>query len=275
MSASIQYRTQDQPGRVHAWYGAKGGVGTTTLAVNTAISLHNDLGKSVVLVDANLNFGDHRSFLDLGSEERSIVDAVAATGIDQQAVRRVIVGHKSGVDVVLAPTSPQGAEYVKSATHDLLRVCMQLRAMYDYVVVDLDKQFDDHTLDVIALADTLFVVMTLDLASIKNVRLLLDTMSDIGVPDERIHLVLNRSNASTGISVKAAEGAIKRPIAHQVANDYRTAMVSLNSGEPFMMTRRESTLGKALRTFAEAIGEPTVGAAAAPVPARRFAPAFG
>src|SRR5688572_27357498 len=275
MSAPIPDGTQDQPGRVHAWYGAKGGVGTTTLAVNTAISLHDDLGRSVVLVDANLNFGDHRSFLGLGSEERSIVDAVATTGIDRRMVRQAIVGHKSGVDAVLAPTTPEAAEYVKSPTHDLLRVCMQLRAMYDYVVVDLDKQFDDHTLDVIALADTLFVVMTLDLASIKNVRLLLAAMSDVGVPDERVQLVLNRSNASTGISVKAAEGAIKRPIAYHVANDYRTAMVSLNSGEPFMLTRRDSTLGKAVRRFAEAIGEPTVGAAAAPVPARRFAPAFG
>lgn len=151
---------------------------------------------------------------------------------------------------------------------------MQLRAMYDCVVVDLDKQFDDHTLDVIALADTMFVVMTLDLASIKNVRLLLEAMADIGVPDERIQLVLNRSNASTGISARAAAGAIKRPIAYQVVNDYRTAMISLNSGSPFMLTRRDSALGKAVRAFAEAIGEPMANAAAA-VTAGRFVPAFG
>lgn len=228
-----------------------------------------------MLVDANLNFGDHRSFLDLEPEKRSIVDAVAATGIDQQIVRQVIVRHKSGVDVVLAPTTPEAVEYVKSATHDLLQVCMQLRAMYDYVVVDLDKQLDDHTLDVIALADRLFVVMTLDLASIKNVRLLLDAMSDIGVPDERMQLVLNRSNASTGISVKAAAGAIKRPIAYQVVNDYRTAMISLNSDSPFMLTCRDSAIAKAVRAFAQAIGEPRASAAATSVAAGRFVPAFG
>jgi pilus assembly protein CpaE len=261
-------------GRVHAYFGAKGGVGTSTLAINTAISLHIDQGKSVVLVDANLNFGDHRSFLGLGDDERSIVDAVAPAGIDQQIVRKVIVRHKSGVDLVLAPSTPEGAEYVKSATHDLLQVCMQLRAMYDYVVVDLDKQLDDHTLDVIALADKLFMVMTLDLASIKNVRLLLDTISDIGVPDERVQLVLNRSNAWTGISAKAAERAIKRPICHQVVNDYRTALTSLNSREPFMLTRRDSPLGKAVRAFAAAIGEPRT-AAAAPLHAGKLAPAFG
>lgn len=262
------------PGRVHAYFGAKGGVGTSTLAINTAISLHIDQGKSVVLVDANLNFGDHRSFLDLGSDEPSIVDAVGAAGIDQQVVRQAIVRHKSGVDLVLAPSTPEGAEHVKSATHDLLQVCMQLRAMYDYVVVDLDKQLDDHTLDVIALADKLFMVMTLDLASIKNVRLLLQAMSDIGVPDERLQLVLNRSNASTGISAKAAERAINRAIRYQVVNDYRTAMTSLNGREPFMLTRRDSPLGKAVRAFATAIGEPRT-AAAAPLHAGKFAPAFG
>lgn len=100
-------------------------------------------------------------------------------------------------------------------------------------------------------------------------------MSDIGVPDERMQLVLNRSNASTGISVKAAAGAIKRPIAYQVANDYRTAMISLNSGDPFMASRRDSAIAKAVRAFAQAIGEPRAGAAATPVAAGRFVPAFG
>ena len=65
-------------GRVVAFYGAKGGVGTTTLAINTAIALHRELKHSVALVDANFQFGDHRVFLDLGLNQRSIIDAVEA-----------------------------------------------------------------------------------------------------------------------------------------------------------------------------------------------------
>ena len=90
-------------GKVHAYYGAKGGVGTTTIAINTAIAMHKELNRSVALVDANLQFGDHRVFLDLGADQRSIVDAISATAIDPDVLRRVMVRHDSGIDLLLAP----------------------------------------------------------------------------------------------------------------------------------------------------------------------------
>src|SRR5688572_20402383 len=80
-------------GQVLPFYGAKGGVGTTTLAINTAIALQRDLKRSVVLIDANLQFGDHRVFLDMGTDKRSIVDAVTATAIDQEVLRKIVVKH--------------------------------------------------------------------------------------------------------------------------------------------------------------------------------------
>ena len=76
-------------GRVLAFYGAKGGVGTTTIAINAAIALHRELGRKVCLVDGNLQFGDHRVFLDLGLDRKSIVDIVTAPSIDGELVRQV------------------------------------------------------------------------------------------------------------------------------------------------------------------------------------------
>ena len=99
-------------GRVLALYGAKGGVGTTTIAINAAIALHRELGRKVCLVDGNLQFGDHRVFLDLGLDKKSIVDIVTAPTIDQDLVRQVLVKHDSGVDLLLAPPSPETAELV-------------------------------------------------------------------------------------------------------------------------------------------------------------------
>ncbi|MDP8904938.1 MAG: response regulator [Chloroflexota bacterium] len=252
-----QTRGASRSGRVHAYYGAKGGVGTTTIAINTAIALHRDTRRSVVLVDANLQFGDHRVFLDLGPDKRSIVDACTAPAIDEELVRSVVVRHDSGIDLLLAPSAPEAAEHVRSDLHHLLQVVEVLRGMYDHVLVDLDKRLDDHTLDVIGATDTLFVVMTADLSCLKNVRLLLETLHQVGVPEERMELVLNRNNAYTGISVKAAEGVLRRKIEHQIVNDYRAAISSLNSGTPFMVNRTESAIGKGVLRFARAIAEPT------------------
>jgi pilus assembly protein CpaE len=250
-----QPRKQQNLGRVHAYYGAKGGVGTTTLAINTAIALHTGLGRTVALVDANLQFGDHRVFLDMGPDQRSIVDAAAATSIDAEVLRRVVVRHDSGVELMLAPNSPEAAEVLNNDQHQLLKIVEVLRTMYDYVVVDLDKRLDDNMLDVVGTADRLIVVMTADLSCLKNVRLVLETMGSLGIADERLLLVLNRSNAFTGISVKSVESVLRRPIAQQIGNDYRSAISSLNSGTPFMVNRPESALGRGVLEFARMIDQ--------------------
>lgn len=94
-------------GRVLAFYGAKGGVGTTTIAINAAIALQRELGRKVVLVDANLQFGDHRVFLDLGLDRKSIIDIVTAPTIDVDLVKQVLVHHDLGVDLLLRRPRPR------------------------------------------------------------------------------------------------------------------------------------------------------------------------
>jgi len=251
-------------GRVHAFYGAKGGVGTTTIAINAAIALRRELGRKVVLVDGNLQFGDHRVFLDLGLDRKSIVDLVTAPTIDAELIRQVLVRHDSEVDLLLAPPSPETAELV---TQDHVSTILELlRASYDDVVVDLDKRLDEVNLRVLDTADTIFVVMTADLSCLKNVRLVLETIGHLGYPEEKVRLVLNRSNAFTGISVRNAEGALRRTIDYQIVNEYRGAISALNAGAPFMFTKADSTLGRSLLEFARGIdklGAGPVGARAA------------
>ncbi len=250
-------------GRVLAVYGAKGGVGTTTIAINAAIALHRELGRKVALVDGNLQFGDHRVFLDLGLDKKSIVDIVTAPTIDQDLVRQVMVKHNSGVDLLLAPPSPETAELV---TQDHMPIIVeQLRGLYDYVLIDIDKRLDDINLGILEAADTMFVVMTADLSCLKNVRLVLETIGHLGYSAQKVQLVLNRSNAFTGINVKNAEGALKRTIDHQIVNEYRGAISALNSGAPFMFTKADSLLGRSLLDFARVVDKaPQATAATAP-----------
>jgi pilus assembly protein CpaE len=238
-------------GRVLAFYGAKGGVGTTTIAINVAIALQRELGRRVCLIDANLQFGDHRVFMDLGLDRKSIVDVVSAGSIDADLLGGILVEHDSKIELLLAPPTPEMAELITK--EHLTRIIEVLRGVYDYVVVDLDKRLDDTNLAVFDTAEHLFVVLTADLSCLKNVRLVLETLGNIGYDSERVKLILNRSNAFTGINAKTAEGALRHPIDLQVLNEYRGAISALNSGAPVMFTKPDSPLGRSFLDLARAI----------------------
>ena len=108
---------------------------------------------------------------------------------------------------------------------------------FDYIVIDVDKRLDEVNLRIMDVAEAIYVVMTADLPCLKNVRLVLETIGHLGYSDEKVKLILNRSNAFTGINVKNAESALKRRIDYQIINEYRTAIGALNSGAPFMYTQ--------------------------------------
>jgi pilus assembly protein CpaE len=96
-------------------------------------------------------------------------------------------------------------------------------------------------------------VMTADLSCLKNVRLVLEMIVHLGYETNKLKLVLNRSNAFTGINIKSAEGALRRPIEYQIVNEYRGAISALNTGAPFMADKADSVLGRSVRDFAKQI----------------------
>ena len=219
-----------EPARSILFYGAKGGVGTTTIAINTAIALHKELGKRVCLIDANLQFGDHRVFMDLGLDKMSVVDLATTPGFDLELVHQVLV------------TSDHLPEILNIMAND-----------FDYIVLDVDKRLDEVNLRIMDVVQTILVVMTADLPCLKNVRLVLETIGHLGYSDEKVKLILNRSNAFTGINVKNAESALKRRIDYQIVNEYRAAIGALNSGAPFMYTKSDSVLGRNMLEFVKAL----------------------
>ncbi|HEX7196791.1 MAG TPA: response regulator [Candidatus Limnocylindria bacterium] len=241
-------------GRLMCFYGAKGGVGTTTIAINTAIALAGRLGRRTALVDANLQFGDMRVFLDLGLDSSSIVNAISEPDLDTELLKKLMVPHHAGMQLLLAPPNPESADLVverqRTDPRSLSTILSLLRKSYDYTVVDMAKTIDDFNLQLFDEADVIFVVMTADLSCLKNVRLVIETMESLGYERGKIQLVLNRSNAYTGINVDNAESALGRKIDYQVINEYRGAISALNSGEPFMSSRPDGPLGQSVSKFA-------------------------
>jgi pilus assembly protein CpaE len=238
-------------GKMIAFYGAKGGVGATTISINTAIALHTELDRKVCLVDAVLQFGDHRVFLDLGNDRKSVTDLMNAPQIDAELLKSVLVKHDSGVDLLLAPTSPEEADLVNP--ENLAAVLAMLRTMYDYVVIDVDKRLGDLVLSILDHADEVHIVMTADLSCLKNVRLVLEALRRIGFDPKRLKLALNRSNAFTGISVGAAESALKREFETKITNEYRVAISAQNTGSPFTYSKPDAPLSHEITELAHAI----------------------
>jgi pilus assembly protein CpaE len=243
-------------GRLVCFYGAKGGVGTTTLAINTAIALQRQK-RRVALMDANLQLGDERVFLDLSLDSPSIVNAISEPDLDADLFKKLMVRHHSGLELLLAPPNPEQADIVveRQRTHpeSMSNILRLLRRSYDYTLVDMAKTIDDFNLQMFDEADLIYVVMTADLSCLKNVRLVLETMDSLGYERGKAQLVLNRSNAYTGINVDNAESALGRKIDHQVINEYRGAISALNSGEPFMSSRPDGPLGQNVARFAAEI----------------------
>ena len=232
-------------------------MGTTTIAINAGICLTAEFKRRTLLMDANLQFGDLRVFLDLGLESASIVNAMNEPDLDTELFKKLVVRHHSSLDLLLAPTTPEAADIVverqRSDTASLSNVLSIARRLYDYVLVDMAKSLDDFNLQLFDEADVIFVVMTADLSCLKNVQLMLKTMDNLGYERSKVQLVLNRSNAFTGINVKNAESVLGRKIDYQVINEYRGAISALNSGEPFMSSRPDSPLGRSVADFAREV----------------------
>ena len=250
-------------GRLCLFYPAKGGVGTTTIAINSGIALAREMNRRTLLIDANLQFGDLRVFLDLGLDTASIVNAMTEPDLDTELLRNLIVRHHSGLDLLLAPTSPEAADIVverqRNDPGSLTNVLGVARRLYDYTFVDMAKTIDDFNLQLFDEADLIFVVMTADLSCLKNVQLVLKTMDNLGYQRAKVNLVLNRANAYTGINVKNAESVLGRSINYHVINEYRGAISALNSGEPFMSSRPDGPLGRSVSDFAREMDKLTVG----------------
>ncbi len=252
-----------EPGRVITLFSPKGGVGRTTLAVNLAVAVASEVGRSVALVDASLQFGDVGVLLNLNPKNKSIVDVLGDVGNgDVDLVDGALVGHSTGIRVLLAPPSPEMAELV-SVDH-IRRVVSRLRETHDLVIVDSWPFFQDNTLALLDMSDQILGVLTLEITNIKNIRLFLEVAEQLGYHGDKLKLVLNRADSAYGIRVVDVENSIGRKIDHTVVSDGRTVVYALNRGVPFVWSNKQAQVSQDVLAIARALaGE---AASAAPVP---------
>lgn len=237
--------------RVIAVFSPKGGAGRTTVAVNLALALQRDGAARVCLVDANLQFGDVGVLLNLNPKNRSMQDAVEGGEPDRDIIESCLVDHSTGIKVLLAPPSPEGADLV--TVPYLRKLIEHVKAAHDFTVVDVPFGLTDHSLAIMDVADEILVITALEITAIKNVRLFLEVADQLEYDRAKIRLVINRSDAVQGIRLGDVEASIRRPIDATVVSDGRLAVLAVNRGVPFVVSHPDAPLSRDIYKLARLV----------------------
>jgi pilus assembly protein CpaE len=217
-----------------AFLGAKGGAGTTTVAVNCAIEIARLTKRPTIIVDLKICLGEVALFL--GVRPRfTVLDAIENLHrLDKDFLKELVAKHKSGLDI-LASSEQFDRPNAQDAggIEELLRV---LTRVYDFVVIDCGNVINACVASAMYAADTIFLVANPDVPSIRNAQRLVDRMRQLGAGSERIKVLLNRASDQHLIAPKQIETALGYGIHHTFSSDYRTVSTALNSGVPLATT---------------------------------------
>jgi len=230
-------------GLVVAVFSPKGGVGRTTLAVNMAVAASTELNQRVVVMDGSFQFGDVGVLLNLNPKNKSIADLVPELEHGEpESIETFVINHSAGIRVLLAPPSPEMAELITPI--GVKRVIEALRRTHDLVIVDCTSSFNDTTLAILDAADVILTMLSLEITSIKNMRLFLEVAEQLGYDDRKVRLVLNRADSTLGIRVADVEHSIGRRVDHTIVSDGRSVVYALNRGVPFFLSNREAQVSQ-------------------------------
>ena len=234
---SIDPRAQSSVGRVITFFGAKGGVGTTTLAVHLAIFLVRQHGKRVLLIDHKHQLGHVALYLGLRDTQYHFEELLRnADRLDAELLSGFIVRHRSGLDVIASPEMSGVRHEVKNDEFE--RVMDFLRREYDYVLIDSSVAEQDSKNGLIYQSDEIFIVSTPDVASLRDLARLVETLSLNEAFTNKLRLVVNRSTATDSVTPEQIEKTVRFPISAAIPNNYFELLRAINDGEPISPQRR-------------------------------------
>lgn len=232
--------------RVYAFFSGKGGVGKTTICTNIAVCLAT-LGKKVLLVDLDLQFGDADMALDLNPTE-TIVDLARDTnGISIDNLSSCCCSHASGLSVLASPSSPELAEYIQSNhTKAIVDVA---RNYYEYIILDCGCALTDPVITALESSDDIFVVNDVNILSLKRAKLCQNVLTQINQQD-KIKLVINKNVKKNNVKISDYENLLGMDAYAVITSDLKTVNSSLNSGQPLVTYKPRAVIAKDISAFA-------------------------
>src|SRR5438093_45442 len=236
--------------QVIAVFSAKGGVGKTTIALNLACHLRRS-GANVVLMDAVMQFGGVRGYVQTSAEARSIIDLPAGAGMGP-AIGDALFEGPGGVMLLLAPPKPEQAELV--ATADIANAVNVLAGKFDVVIVDTASRLTDDVLAILDSATILMLVVQYDPTAVANTRAALDTFEMLGYQGrKRLVVVLNRADVTGGLARGTVEHLLNLPVSAEIPSDTRVVPEAAVKQTPFVLSAPNAPVSQAVVHLANSL----------------------
>ena len=240
-----------EPGRLISVFSTKGGVGKTCIAINVAAAMAKRSPDPVVLVDGDLQFGDVSVMLGLPPQS-TVLDAAAAVQYgDLELVQTLASKHEAtGLLVLPAPLEPMPTDAILPG--EMVNICAALQTIAGHVVVDLPSVFNDYVLALIEASDDVLLVGSMDIPSIKNLKIGMQTLDLQAIAGPKLKLVLNHANAKVKLDVKEIERVLGIRADFPVPEDIAVP-ISVNAGRPVIVDDPKAPVSRALDRIAESL----------------------
>ncbi|MGI6452351.1 MAG: response regulator [Syntrophomonadaceae bacterium] len=223
-------------------FGTKGGVGKSVICTNLAVALGQKYKGLVGLVDLDVQFGDISIMMDL-NPRRTISELIQEGDQVDKTLLEEYVYERNGVDILAAPPKPELAELVTAQQAEtILKV---FRSVYEYTLIDTPSFIDEITLSALELADTIILIVSLDLPTIKNIKKGIEVLRSLQLLD-KARLVLNRSSGIAGIEPRDVESVLEMKISAEIPSDGKLVVASLNQGIPFVKLNPKAAISRSI-----------------------------
>ena len=246
----VEDQSSGDLGKVITVFSTKGGAGKSVLAANLAVVLaRRSTDKPVVLIDADLQFGDVAVMLKL-APQHTIVDAVGSLDrLDPTLLMQFLMRHEpSGLLILPAPLEPSFADQISAA--EMVKIIRLLRTFCSAVVIDTPAYFNEVVLGIIEESDEVLLIAGMDIPNIKNVKIGLQTLRLLNVPMSKLHLVLNRANSKVKLDVSEVERTLQIKAESLIPSDVVVPQ-SVNKGNPVVLDAPKSGVAKSIEQLAD------------------------
>jgi pilus assembly protein CpaE len=265
MQMAHQDATKSAPATTITVHSLRGGLGCSSIAVNLGLAFHKLWGKQTLLIDSVLAAGQVALMLDAKPTAtwENLV-GVETPNLDDVVVSEMMCAHKSGIRYIAAPRYPIAAD---TFSHEALQLFMEkVKNQNDFVIVDTAHDFSDMTIHMLSMSSTILLVMAPELASLRTAMSAIEIYDRLGLPIDKVKIVLNNNSSNPAIKQAQLEKVLKHPIDFVLPFEAGEVNRALNFGQPFILSNPDLPICLVLEKMAYAMSGDPYKALPPPVP---------